>query len=320
MPCCTEAKRDANRRNAKRSTGPKTREGKARSSRNALKHGFTAAGSALTPLEDRDAYESYTASIAESLRPATAMEQDLAQRIADLSWRLRRIPDAEAALLARDTLADLHCRCAHDPHQRDDDDDDQQEQQGDVHGDDDAPVTPEPPARLLAGAMSLPQNPYLTLQRYESALDRARSRALKELRQLQKDRRQHAADAEEAPPRRRNEPTAPTSNATPSPSGGAGRGEGEGPAHDDAGLRNEPTTPSAADRPPTPPARGTNGQGPVTATGELPDEPTAPPRSPIANPESQTERPPTIFHLKRSDLRPLHQHHDEQLAKGGPPR
>src|SRR5688572_25538951 len=212
---CSEAKRNANRQNAKKSTGPRTREGKARSSRNALKHGFRATASALTPLEDREAYESYTSSIIDSLRPATAMEQDLAQRIADLSWRLRRIPDAESALLTRDTLCDLWSRCATerqredeeeqegDPQQEQEQEQQQQAQERDAQADDDADdadITPESPARLLASAMSLPQNPYLTLQRYEASLDRARSRALKELRQLQKDRRDHPDEELEAEP------------------------------------------------------------------------------------------------------------------------
>src|SRR5688500_16947160 len=125
MPCST-AKSNANRQNAKKSTGPRTTEGKRRSSRNALKHGFCASASSLTPLEDRDAYESYTRSIIDSLHPATAMEEDLAQRVADLSWRLRRIPDAESALLTRDTLADLWCKCATERKRED-----EEEQEGD---------------------------------------------------------------------------------------------------------------------------------------------------------------------------------------------
>jgi hypothetical protein len=47
---------EANRRNAAHSTGPKTPEGKAASSKNALKHGLTAT-EILLPHEDRDAYD-----------------------------------------------------------------------------------------------------------------------------------------------------------------------------------------------------------------------------------------------------------------------
>ena len=348
MPC-TEAKRNANRQNATKSTGPRTPQGKARSSKNALRHGFCAAGSALTPLEDRQAYEAYTAAIMEGLRPATAMEDDLATRIADLSWRLRRIPDAESALLARDTVHDLARRCA-SPRPRTDDEDEHDEAHDDEHDDEaqreqDRPdrqdeedeVTPDSPARLLAAAMSARQNPYLTLQRYEASLDRARSRALKELRQLQKDRREHAAAEEEAP--RESEPMAP------SPPEGEGWGEGEAPERRAAPLRNEPT-PQAE--------QVTSDKRPMTPTQELRNEPTAPAahpsrplrafpwpmrpgalpsrlphpqlpnepnppsvstvssaaepdrRSQIANPNSQIERPPQRFLLKPSDLRPLH--------------
>ena len=52
----SETSFEANRRNAAKSTGPKTPEGKAASSRNALKHGLTAT-EVLLPNEDRDAYD-----------------------------------------------------------------------------------------------------------------------------------------------------------------------------------------------------------------------------------------------------------------------
>ena len=328
---CTEAKRTANRRNATKSTGPRTPEGKANSSRNALKHGFCATGSSLTPLEDRAAYESFTQRLIHSLRPVTAMEEDLANRVADLSWRLRRIPDAESALLTRDTIHDLAQRSR--PRPRDDREDDQeqrtpeqdQQQEPQPEPDDDrekdeAQPVPESPARLFAAAMSIPQNPYLTLQRYEQSLDRARFRALKELRQLQKDRRTHPEDeAEEAPAQ--NEPTPPIRPLTPSPEG-EGRGEGEASDGQIAPRRNEPTIrvhprPSAV---PSPlPSRPLRAVAPSRLPHpELPNEPNPPsvssvssvaeqPSEPqIANQNSPIQRPPQLFHLKRSDLRPPH--------------
>ena len=49
----TSARAAANRANAKRSTGPRTSEGKTRAARNALRHGLNVAGSALNPeIED----------------------------------------------------------------------------------------------------------------------------------------------------------------------------------------------------------------------------------------------------------------------------
>jgi hypothetical protein len=47
---------EANRRNALRSTGPKTGEGKQRASQNAVRHGLTAE-TVIIPLEDADDYQ-----------------------------------------------------------------------------------------------------------------------------------------------------------------------------------------------------------------------------------------------------------------------
>ena len=47
----SEKQRRANRQNAKKSTGPKTADGKARASRNALKHGLLAKDVVITGTE-----------------------------------------------------------------------------------------------------------------------------------------------------------------------------------------------------------------------------------------------------------------------------
>jgi hypothetical protein len=96
------AKIAANRANAKKSTGPKTEEGKARSSRNAIKHGLYSL--AMTDFMDgwefKDDYERYSvhkAGIHASYRPSCPQEASLADRIAAQEWRLYRLmSDREA--------------------------------------------------------------------------------------------------------------------------------------------------------------------------------------------------------------------------------
>ena len=72
---CTAAQLEANRRNAQRSSGPKTQEGKERSRRNGLKHGLTGAGIVL-PLED----EAEVARRFEALQTELKPKHELARR------------------------------------------------------------------------------------------------------------------------------------------------------------------------------------------------------------------------------------------------
>ena len=90
----SDAQRNANRRSAKESTGPRTPQGKARSSQNALKHGAYA--EELVPIrrgvfeEDPDEIAVYMRSVVESLAPRDAIEVALANRIAFCMLRLNR--------------------------------------------------------------------------------------------------------------------------------------------------------------------------------------------------------------------------------------
>jgi len=85
----TEAQVAANRVNAQKSTGPRTAEGKAAVTRNAVKHGLRAQAVVL-PGEDGDEYARYRGQMREQLQPADVQEIELAERIVGLSWRLRR--------------------------------------------------------------------------------------------------------------------------------------------------------------------------------------------------------------------------------------
>ena len=89
-----------NRGNAQHSTGPRSAEGKARSSQNAIKHGLTAATPVLAS-EDRAAYGAHCRRFLDEYQPATPTETQLVQELAGTSWRLNRIPLLEADVLDR---------------------------------------------------------------------------------------------------------------------------------------------------------------------------------------------------------------------------
>ena len=88
---------EANRRNAQKSTGPTSAEGKQRSSRNAVRHGLTAE-TVIVPIEDVEDYQAFEEAVAASFDPETAVERELILRLASLLWRLRRATSIETGL------------------------------------------------------------------------------------------------------------------------------------------------------------------------------------------------------------------------------
>ena len=91
----TEKQKKANRENAKKSTGPRTDEGKARSSKNTIKHGLLARDAVMAG-EDPAEYDRCFQELEENLFPKNAIEFCLVRQIADSEWRLRRIERLEA--------------------------------------------------------------------------------------------------------------------------------------------------------------------------------------------------------------------------------
>ena len=84
----TAAQIEANRRNAQRSTGPKTDEGKARVRRNAFKHGMTARTiMPVLPQEDPKDLEDRTQQAITAMKPRNPLELDLVRRAVRLSGR-----------------------------------------------------------------------------------------------------------------------------------------------------------------------------------------------------------------------------------------
>src|SRR6202162_2243326 len=88
---------EANRRNARKSTGPITEEGKQRSRCNAIRHGLTAE-TVIGALEDAEDYKAFEAAIIADYDAQSAVERELVLRLASLLWRLRRATTMEIGL------------------------------------------------------------------------------------------------------------------------------------------------------------------------------------------------------------------------------
>jgi hypothetical protein len=88
---------EANRRNAQKSTGPTTREGKDHSRRNAVRHGLTAE-TVISRLEDAEDYKAFEANVIADYDAQSAVERELVLRLASLLWRLRRTTTIETGL------------------------------------------------------------------------------------------------------------------------------------------------------------------------------------------------------------------------------
>jgi hypothetical protein len=88
---------EANRHNARRSTGPTTPEGKQRSRCNALRHGLTAE-TVISALEDAEDYQAFEASVIADYDAELTVERELVLRLASVLWRLRRANCIESAI------------------------------------------------------------------------------------------------------------------------------------------------------------------------------------------------------------------------------
>jgi len=185
-----QSKSQSARTNGSKSHGPSTPAGRARSSQNALKHGFSAQ-TLLLPSEDpADLHDLLTAYLAD-FHPNGPVELDLVHQMIAAKWRLNRLALIENQLF---TEAIQH--------------------EDDLAADnDDEPLTA--PESLTEAFRSLANSPYLTfLHRTESRLERSYSRALRNLLQLQRIRQQNAEPTAAPSPGEnqicKNEPTDPT--------------------------------------------------------------------------------------------------------------
>jgi hypothetical protein len=187
---------EANRRNARKSTGPVTEEGKQISRCNAVRHGLTA-GTVIGALEDAEDYQAFEAAIVADYGAQSAVERELVLRLASLMWRLRRATTMETGLfeMQADQLREFRRARVH-PNSRkivyamfaradSDDVDPDQASHGITTGTETPPSSgPEPvdPAADLARCFlrlaNLPNFALDRLSRYETALWRQAGRIL----------------------------------------------------------------------------------------------------------------------------------------------
>jgi hypothetical protein len=102
----SDRKAEANRRNALKSTGPKTPEGKAAVRLNALKHGLLSR-EILLPGEDEEALRELGERLRAELQPVGELENLLVDRIIAAYWRLRRLGRVEAGIFAWELYEEL---------------------------------------------------------------------------------------------------------------------------------------------------------------------------------------------------------------------
>ena len=198
---------EANRRNARLSTGPVTEEGKRKSRQNALRHGLTAE-TVIDALEDAEDYAAFEMAVTADYDAQSAVERELVLRLASLLWRLRRATAIESGLFKIQAKHLLQFRQRRQARRK------RQEiidsvyrnalaTEEDMHQDDDEPssstLDPSPPStaeptnpsdnltRAFVRLSNLPTYPLDRLSRYEATLWRQACQILFTLRCL--DRR-----------------------------------------------------------------------------------------------------------------------------------
>ena len=210
----TEAQINANRRNAQKSTGPRTAEGKAASSRNGLTHGLCAGKHILTD-EDPEEFLLLLKDLHDRFRPVGQSEEKLVLRIAAGQWRLDRSLPMEAGIY-RERLEvvaarDFARKRDHVNHKKN----------YELEPDTVPPPRPLPSeGDRLARAFNIDcdgPNSLAKLARYETSLERSIDRCLRQLERYQAARTASAPEVEQTvPPAEAAPPAEPA--ATPSKS------------------------------------------------------------------------------------------------------
>ena len=164
----TNAQIKANRNNAKKSTGPRTKEGKNRSAKNALKHGLLARDTVM-PGEDPADFDKQLGALEADIQPANSLEFELVRQIADAQWRMRRLTRLETGFLAAAV--------------------DDQRRHLEKRRPDELRPGYDGETLLLGSAMLDRTQAFVHLARYDGHLSRRFFRAVKQLADLRRDER-----------------------------------------------------------------------------------------------------------------------------------
>ena len=97
----SQKKLDANRRNALKSTGPKTEAGKVVASQNGLTHGLTSRKCPVLPGENIAEYDALRDALLHEFAPSGMMQREIVIDLVNLRWKLRRVPMLEAEIVTQ---------------------------------------------------------------------------------------------------------------------------------------------------------------------------------------------------------------------------
>jgi hypothetical protein len=206
----TEAQMNANRRNAQKSTGPRTPEGRAASSRNRLVHGLRANKHLLLD-EDPEEFLILLKDLHDRFRPVGEGEEELVMRIASSQWRLHRTLPMEAGIyrerLQSVAAEDFELKRQLVNHKRN-------HQLNPEH----VPPAPAPPdaGDRLTRAFDVDcarRNSLANLARYETSIERSIDRCLRQLERFQAARLASAPNPEDQPSPPPAQPLPPHSRA-----------------------------------------------------------------------------------------------------------
>jgi len=132
---------------------------------NALRHGLTARLVVL-PSEDMAAYKAFSKEIVDSLDPQTPVERQFAQTVADNQWRINRIRSIEDGMLSSGHFRSVADYDTASP---------------EFHS-----------AMTAARAFREDSKAFVNLSIYEQRLHRSMKEALRQLKELQAERRERS--------------------------------------------------------------------------------------------------------------------------------